>query len=244
VDLAAAFPGGAPLDGVPGSWVWTHATTFGHCVVLSEDGKHVFHSYAHASYDEGLARAILLFCRAHSIELTAPRPLVVVEGFTHEGYGFDTVVAVAPAIHRYDADNPDLHEATRAVFPAYRCEFSGTETEHEAAYRYARAAGAQPTRWRREPNPYLKMRMRAATGRVVPERGFVNPPRLLRELAELPRRVDGFVEFENYERRVWLVRWDEAYIVTGDGAARRMDLDEVVAFATEVLRNGWIRPVR
>lgn len=245
MDLAAAFaakPGATPLDGVPESWTWTHAATYGHCVALSQDGKHAFHSYAHDSYDAGLARAIMLFCRAHDTELIAPRPLVVAEGFAYDGYGFDAVVAVSPAVHKYDADKPDVHEATHAVFPAYRCEFSGRETEDEAAYRYARAAGAQPTRWRRDPNPYLKVRLRSASGRAIPDRGFVTPARLAQELAELPRRAEGFVEFENFEGRVWLVRWDDAYVVTGDGEARRMDLDDVVTFATEVLRRGWIRP--
>ncbi|MCP2261655.1 hypothetical protein LX15_005381 [Streptoalloteichus tenebrarius] len=74
-------------------------------------------------------------------------------------------------MHKYHADNAELHQMSRAVFPAYRCEFSGAETEDEAAYRYTRAAGAQPSRWDREPNPYLRMRQRAASGREIPELG-------------------------------------------------------------------------
>lgn len=241
MDLAAAFaavPGAKPIAGLPDAWFWTHAPKFGHSVALSEDREHAFHCYAHNSYDEGLARAILVFAREHD-ELVAPpdRPLVVAEGFTHPGYGFDTVVAVSPAIHRYHEDQPEVHEATRAVYPAYRCEFSGAETEDQAAFRATRAPGAQPTRWDREPNPYLRMRLRTATGREIPERGFANPTRLVFELTELPGQEDGFVEFENYERRVWTVTWQEAYVVTehGDGAPARLDLDEVLELARTVL---------
>lgn len=241
MDLAATFaaiPGATPVDGLPDAWFWSHAPKFGFGAVLSQDGKHAFQCYAHNSFDEGLARALLTFAREHDAELIAPpeRPLVVVEGFAPEGRMFDTLVAVSPALHRYHDDNPDVHQATRAVFPAYRCEFSGAETEDEAAFRYARAAGAQPTRWDREPNPYLRMRMRAATGREIPERGFANPPKLLLELTELPDREDGFVEFENYRRQVWTVTWQETYVVTGPaGEPRRLDFDALVELAKDVL---------
>jgi hypothetical protein len=122
------------------------------------------------------------------------------------------------------------------VFPAYRCEFSGAETQDEAAYRYTRAAGAQPSRWDREPNPYLKMRHRAASGREIPERGFINPSRIVKEFADLPERPDGFVEFENYQRRVWLVTWQDTYVVAAEGSEPgRMDFDTLVEFAKQAL---------
>ncbi|MBP2337291.1 hypothetical protein JOF41_003469 [Saccharothrix coeruleofusca] len=245
MDLAATFaaiPGAVPIDGVPDAWFWTHAPKFGHSAVLSRDGKHAFQCYAHNSYDEGLARAVITFTREHDAELIAPpqRPLVVVEGFEHPGFGFDTVVAVSPDIHKYQSDKPEVHEVTRAVFPAYRCEFSGAETEDDAAYRYTRAAGAQPSRWDREPNPYLKMRHRAASGREIPERGFANPSRVVHEFAALPEREDGFVEFENFERRVWRVTFQNThYTAIEEGpenaAAERMDFDDLVEFTKRVL---------
>lgn len=163
----AALPGAVPLDGVPDAWFCTHAPEFGHTAILSRAGKHAFQCYAHNSYDEGVARAVVTFAREHDDELIAApeHPLVVVEGFEHPGFGFDTVVAVRATVHKYQSDKP---EVTRAVFPAYGCEFSGAETQDEAAYRYTRAAGAQPSRWDREPNSYLKIRHRAASGREIP----------------------------------------------------------------------------
>jgi len=241
VDLAATFstiPGAAPIGGQPDAWFWSHAPKFGFSAVLSRDGKHAFQCYAHNSYDEGLAHAILAFAREQDTRLIAPpeRSLVVVEGFGHPGYGFDMLVAVSPTVHKYHADKPDLHQVTRAVFPAYRCEFSGAETEDEAAVRYSRAAGAQPTRWNREPRPYLRMRMRAASGREIPERGFANPPKLVHELTALPDREGGFVEFENYRRSVWVVTWQGSYVVTErDKAPCTMGLDELIDFTTDVL---------
>jgi hypothetical protein len=233
-DLAATFaaiPGATPVDGVPDAWFWTHAPTFGNVAVLSRDRTHAFQCYANDSYDAGLARAIVAFAREHDTELVASGPLVVVEGFAHEGYGFDTLVAFGPSVHRYHEDRPAVHQATMAVCPAFRCEFSGGETEDEAAFRYLRAAGALPTRWDREPNPYVRLRMRTASGRAVPRRGFADLRKLVLELTELPDREDGFVEFENYEGRVWTVTWRDAYVVND----HRIGLDELTEFVRDVL---------
>jgi hypothetical protein len=250
LDLKATFatiPGAEPVSGLPDAWTWSsvgkpraeltgNSSRYGFAAVLSRDGAHAFQCYAHDSYDESLVRAILAFARGRDAELIAPpeRPLVAVEGFAHPRYGFDMLVAICPSIHRYHEEKPDVHEATRAVFPAYRCEFSGEEDEVEAAYRYDRAAGVEPTRWNREPNPYLRMRMR--TWDDIPERGFAWPPTLLSELASLPKYKDGFVEFENYERRVWAVTWRDAYVLAeGRGEPRRMDLDELTEFVKQAL---------
>ncbi|HET9140171.1 hypothetical protein [Actinophytocola sp.] len=240
MDLAetfAAMPGATPIEGLPDAWVWTLGQTYGNAAALTKDGKHAFHCYAHDSWDEGLARAIVTFAREHAAELIAPdRPLVVVEGFKPPGYAFDTVVGLSPTVHKFNANQPDIHRATCEVIPAYRCEFAGDETEVEAATRCFRAAGAQPTRWNREPNPYLQMRMRAANGQEIPKRGFANPPKLLHELRQLPDRENGFVELENYQRRVWTVTWQDTYLLAGpDADQRSLDFDALVEFAKEVL---------
>jgi hypothetical protein len=241
VDLAASFAaisGAEPFEGLPETWRWSHAPKFGFAATLSSDGKHAFQCYAHNSYDEGLARAVLAFAREHDTELIAPpeRPLVFAEGFSHTGYAFDIVAAVGPAVHRYHPDAPEMHDATRAVFPAYRCEVAGDEDEEETQFRYARAGGLQPTRWDRRPNPFLKMRHRAASGREIPDRGFANPSKLVLELTAVPDRPEGFVEFENYLRQVWRVDWNETYVLHGpDGEERRAGFDELIEFTKDVL---------
>jgi hypothetical protein len=241
VDLAehfSALSGATSVDGVPDAWFRTHAPTFGEHVVLSGDREHAFRFFAHDSYDEGLARAILAAVRERGDELAAPpeQPLAVVTGFRPPGFAFDTLVSIGPGVHRYDVDEADVHAVTRAVIPAYRCEFSGFETEDQVAHRHNRAAGVQGTRWNREPNPYLRMRHRTDSGREIPERGFVNPSRLLTEFARLPGRDGGFVEFENWQRRVWTVTWQGTHVLTENGGdAGPLGLDDLIEFAKDVL---------
>ena len=244
MDLAwlKALPNIEPLDGLTDAWSWTETPTapsYSSALALTEDRSHVFECYAHDSYDEGLARAILEFARSRESDLLAPPDtlLVVAEGFSHESYRFDTVVSVSPKIHSFHLDdNPGVHEITRAVFPAYRCEFSGTENEEELAFRYKRAAGVKPTSWDREPKPFLRMRYRAVTGREQRERGFTGGKSVLRELAELPGRQNGFVEFENWQNRVWTATWQDGYVLTeGETEVGRMDLDAITEFVKDAL---------
>src|SRR5690349_15589737 len=126
VELASTFeamPNAGRLDDLSEAWHWWTAPGFDFAAALSQDGKHVFQCYALESYDEGLVAAVLSFAREHENELVAApdRPLVVAEGFAHPGYTFDTVVAFGPTVHKYHEDNRELHQATRAVQPAYRC---------------------------------------------------------------------------------------------------------------------------
>ena len=213
MDLASTFsaiPNATPLAGLTDAWHWSLAPGFDFAAALSQERTHVFQCYALRSYDEDLARAIMSFAREHGSELIAPpeRPLMIVEGFAHSPRMFDTLVAISPSIHRYHEENPELNTVTRAVFPAYRCEFAGDETEDEARYRYVRAARVPATTLTREPHAYLKMRYRAETGRVISKRGFAQsdarprapyarePPRPVRRVRKLsPRNLAGRVEW-------------------------------------------------
>src|SRR5262245_28922106 len=141
--VITAMPNAAPLAGLPDAWHWAQVPGFDFAAALSTDGRHLFQLYAHRCYDEDLVTAVLAFARHHESDLIAPpaQPLALAEGFAHPGRGFDMVVTVGPGVHKYHAEDGPLHEVTRAVFPAYRCEFSGTENEDEVYYRYSRAAG-------------------------------------------------------------------------------------------------------
>jgi hypothetical protein len=238
VDLASRFtamPDVSRLDALSGAWHWAMAPGFDFAAALSQDGRHVFQCYALDSYDADLVAAVLSFAREHEAELIAPpeRPLVVAEGFAHSGHRFDTVVAFGPAVHQYHDENPELHQATRAVQPAYRCEFAGNETEEETRYRYLRASGVRPTTLNRDPHPYLKMRHKTDSGRVIAERGFANPKLLVNELRGLADQPEKFVEFENYRHEVWRVEWaDGQWVRSGESTeSRRLGLDELLDFA-------------
>lgn len=243
MDLASVFAGMpqvSPLPGLPDAWHWAMAPGFDFAAGLSADREHAFQCYALDSYDEELAVAILSFARAHGAELIAPpeRPLVLVEGFAHAPYGFDAFVAIGPGVHKYHAkENPEAHERTRAVFPAFRCEFAGDENEEDTQYRYSRAAGVPATRLNREPRPYVKMRYRAPTGRVAAERGFVAVPTLVQQLRDLDGAApERFVEFENYRHEIRRVEWNGSWLLGGEGQqTRELGIDELLEAVKEFL---------
>lgn len=155
------------------------------------------------------------------------------------------VAAIGPGVHKYHKDDSEMHEATRAIAPAYRCEFSGTEDEDDVIYRWTRAPGATPTRHDREPRPSIKLTFKPEDGSPVPERDYWTPNSPQYMFPQLDGRPAGFkapdpfVEFENYQNRVWRVDWDGAYNVaelTGDREERRgLSLEEALDFAKIVL---------
>jgi hypothetical protein len=221
VDLAAAFsamPDATPLAALPDAWHWALAPGLDFTAALSRDREHVFQCFALRSHDADLVAAVLSFARAHEDPVLTPpdRPLGLAAGFAHPGSWFDAVVTFGPALHRHQEQEPELHEAIRAVQPAYRCEFAGDESQHEAAFLFHRAAGVPSTRLDREPHPFLKMRYKTDT-QVLPERDFVSTDWLVRELRALDGRPDRFVEYENYRREVRRAQWaDGRWGLTGD----------------------------
>lgn len=232
MDLAPIFsetPGATPLDGLADAWHWAMAPGFDFTAALSADRKHAFQCYALDSYDEDLLIAVLSFARDHD-ELIAPpeQPLKLVEGFSHQRYKFDVVVAVGPAVHLYHEESPEVNQQVRAIFPAFRCEFAGDEDFDDTMYRYTRAAGVQATKLDREPRPYVKMRYLTESGREIPKRGFAPVPHLVIQLGRL-EGSDRFVEFENYRHEVYRVDWDGQYVVSGE-SSHRFSHDELLEF--------------
>lgn len=228
----SAMPGAAAPAGLSDAWHWAMAPGFDFVAALSRDGTHAFQCFALRSYDESLVAAVMSFAREHESELIAPpdRPLVVAEGFSHPGYGFDTVVAFGPVLHRHhEEDDPALHQAIRVVQPAFRCEFAGDEPEEDARYRYVRAPGVPTTTLTRDPRPYLTMRHTSDT-RVIPERFWASPDSLVIEFRRLEDRPDGFVEFENYRHEVRRVEWGAGrWGLTGDSTEpRRLEFGELL----------------
>nr|BFE99163.1 hypothetical protein GCM10020241_08390 [Streptoalloteichus tenebrarius] len=58
----------------------------------------------------------------------------------------------------------------------------------------------------------------------------------MHELTALPDREGGLVGFENYLRHVWLVTWDEVFLISEGGKKpHRMELDELVGFTKNAL---------
>lgn len=216
----SAMPNVTGLGDLPGAWHWSYAPGLDTCAALSADGKHAFQAPSRDSFDEGLAVALLAFAREHSAELlgSPERPLVLVEGFGHPGYAFDSVVAAGPAIHGHYPDDAEVNEAVRSVVPAFRCEFTGDEDVADAEHRYVRPNGVPGTKWGREPFPFLKMRFRGNDGVLPAEREFYRPKLLVSWIKRNEGSADLFVELENYRHDVYTVEWTDTWTLTAPGA--------------------------
>lgn len=246
MDLFGMIPGfrnSNRIDGLPDAWHWYPAPGIDFAATLSSDQRHLLQLNARDSYDEGLAAAILAFAREHEGELLANvRPLNPVGGFSYPGSDFNAVASVAPGVHgHYAYDQPALIDVTHIVFPAYQCEFAGSENEEEAWTLYKRRLGT--SRLDRPAVPWLKMRHnnpRTRSRSMGSGRGFAGLPVLFHEMAELKDTPDGFIEFENRHHDVWRATWDGTWHVTGGPGGqgpRETDLPGLRRFAEDSVRH-------
>ncbi|MDQ0599634.1 hypothetical protein QF037_003979 [Streptomyces canus] len=244
-DVVTGFRGAAPLPGLPDAWSWSPMPRIDFAGALSADGKRLLQLSGRDSYDQDLAVATLSFAREHEEEIFASNPYLGTRGGFAPPTGrhpFDTVVGIAPEVHRfYRVDRPELTEHVRLAFPAYACEFSGTETLDEAVTRYRML---RPNHLAREPLPFLKMRYinTRTRGRSTNRgRGFTEPRRLVEELRWMEGGPGSIVEFENRHGHVWRVMWDGGWLVeewdTQDGTPREIGIEELIDFALARLRD-------
>lgn len=243
VDIAAVvdgFPGVTPVAGLDGCWVWP-AGRFHFVLALAADGDHALQLNCRGDLDLELARAVLGFARARTDQVLAAAPIAVLEGFASPSETpFDVVAAVIPAVHRYhELDDPGLNEVTYAVFPAYRCEFSGLETQGEAAYRFDRML--DPADLRRPPSPWVRMRYdnpKTGTGSIGPELGIASADLLMEELRNLEFADNAFVEFENFRRERRLVSWTGGLQLSDEAGGRTIAMDDLLAWAHRFIYQG------
>ncbi|MFF2808125.1 hypothetical protein ACFVT2_13195 [Streptomyces sp. NPDC058000] len=233
----AAQPGAEPVPGVPDAWHWSRMI-FSFDAVVARD--RVLEMRVMGEYDPTLARAVLELARDHASQVLAgDRPLVALNGLACPGWDFDTVAAVGSEVHEYHGqEDADLHKATVALFPAWRQEFSGSETLAEARHQFDR--GLQPTRLRRDPVPFLRMRYRnerTGSHSEGPDRGLATLDILRHELSLLPGSPGSHVEWENRLGAVYLAECGDALTVHGPDGASRTTGDDLVALADQsVLR--------
>jgi hypothetical protein len=235
------FKGCSPLAGVDDAWQWSPAPGLHFSGILSADRTRLFHFVYADSADEAIVPEVLIFAREHSAELTADRPLSAVAGLSCSERDFDTLASLPPSIHRqYQYELPEFTPFVVVVFPGYRCEFAGDESEPETL---ARRRLINPSVLDREPSPFLKMRYdntRTLSRSKGKDRGIAAINVLLRELPLLEDAPGSFVEFENRHREVWHVTWqpDRGWLVaegTGGGESREITLDALRTFAHEQL---------
>jgi hypothetical protein len=237
--LVAAFPGVSPLPGLPDAWTWSFGGRFHAALALADDPAFAFQVQARDHPETELVRDVLAFARAHGEALRAAAPLAFAEGFARPGAGFDCVAAVLPAVHRYHwKRQPELNEVTFGVFPAYRHEFSGRETQPEAVTRFRMLDLVD---LRRGPRPFLRMRYdntRTRGGSVGPDRGLTVVEVLQRELANLNDAPGSVVEFENHRGQVCTVRWEDGLVAELGERRWRPGASELADWAEVFLRHG------
>lgn len=201
MDLIEAICGAhkaRPVAGLPDGWEWQLGDRPRFMAIVTVGGDALLETTSFGQHDADLLLQVLRFAREHEEEVTQAVPLAVVGGFKHPGYGFDVIVSAAPPVHRLNAAaSPDLHNRTYAVYPAYKCEFSGREDVAEAQERWNRIVPL--TQFGRQPAPALKAWYSLDGDVVDTSRLDAFYPRLETLPALMDRLQDGgFVEFENF----------------------------------------------
>jgi hypothetical protein len=118
------------------------------------------------------------------------------------------------------------------VFPGFRCEFSGTESQREAALRFDRMLDTADLR--RPPSSFLKMRYdnpRTRGGSVGQQRGITDLDVLTRELRELAGSKGAFIEVENFRSQVRRIEWDGAVVLIWGKQRRELTINEALRWA-------------
>jgi hypothetical protein len=243
VDVAAVvegFPGVRPVAGLDDCWTWS-AGRFQFTIALTADGGHAMQMNCRDVLDLDLVVAVLAFARTRTEAVLAGRPFAILEGFSAtSGPPFDCVAAAIPAIARYhELDHPGLNDVTYAVFPAYRCEFSGLETQEEAAYTFDRVLDAANPR--RPPSPWVRMRFenpKTGTGSIGPDLGIASADLLMQELRHLEHADKAFIELENFRHERRRVSWSgELQLLDGD-KIRIFELPDLLAWAQRFIHEG------
>ncbi|GIG70247.1 hypothetical protein [Phytomonospora endophytica] len=227
----------APFPDLEKVWYWSiGGGWFTYTVALSSDGRSVFQMTCRDTYPAALVRDVLSFARHNESALLAAAPMAHVEGFDVAGHGFDSVGAVIPAVAEANKDRPEISAVTYLVFPGWRNEFSGAETEPEAYSRLRMLDAANP---KREPMPFLKMRFDNGHSHTVgDERLLTKPDFFFDELAAMAEGSrKSFIEAENFRGELRTITCDDdGYVI--DGGEARMSAEDARAWAERYLTEG------
>lgn len=229
------------FSGLLNSWHWTaQGGRFHFVLALTSDGMHAFQMNTRDYFDADVVRSVLAFALQHEAAVCAASPIALFNGFVASESNFDTVIAVSPAVHQlHKAERPELHAVTIRVFPAYRCEFSGLETQKEAQLRCSKMI--DPANLKRDPNPLVRIRYentRTRSRTLGDNRGIDNPSVLLLELKELENSPGSFVEFENYRGEVRKVTWHDGFLLWDGNDLQKIDYQALLDWSKRFIRYG------
>jgi hypothetical protein len=242
VDIASVvneIAGARPADGLDGCWIWSLGR-FHYALALTSDGGYAMQLNSRDEFDPELTYSALGFARACSEAVVAAAPFAALEGFTSPSQNpFDVVGVAMPGVHRHQSHEPALRDLTYAVFPAFRCEFSGTESQKEAANRFDRVLDAADLH--RTPKPWIRIRfVNAKTGARSLGQGMImaKVSLLLTELRDLENADGAFVEIENFRHETCRVSWAGAIQIAHGDDVREVSMTELLAWAHRFVFEG------
>ncbi|GIG86247.1 hypothetical protein [Plantactinospora endophytica] len=242
-NIVQGFAGVRPLPGIQDAWTWSLGTMFSYGLAITPDGGHAVQMNMRGEGDEELLTSVLSFARERSTEVLAAVPFAVLEGYTPPGnsnYEFDTVGAVIPTVYRLHKKIPELSDVTYQVFPAWRCEFSGRESQIEAADRFGKFLESADIH--RIPRPFLKMRFdnpKTGGGSIGDELGLARTDLLYSELRKLDRADGAWIDFQNFQNKLRRAYWEDGLrLATEGGQGREIELNDLLLYAHTFLTEG------
>jgi hypothetical protein len=246
IDIAAVvqkFDDVRPLPGMEDAWTWAVEDMFAYALALTPDRAHAIQINFMGALEADLAVSVLSFARDRSGEVLSAAPFAVLEGYTppaSSGVFFDTVAAAIPAVHRYhELEEPELNEVTYAVFPAYRCEFSGRETQKEAEDRFDKMIDVADMQ--RLPTPWVRMRYdnpKTGGASVGSELGLTWPDNLTSQLRQLDGAEGAYVDFENFQNKRRRASWSGELLLADGDDARPIGMTDLLIWTHQFIFEG------
>lgn len=238
----AALGNAVPIEGMEQAWVFTPAPGVNLSIALSNDGSMAFQMNTVGPFYPVLSRSVLRFARGTGLVPKPGRPLQAVPGFACPPWPFDVVGFAVSPVHRFSlVEDQELHRSTIAVFPGFHSEFLGQEDLAQATVRFRQLI--KVARIDRQLSPYIALRFENSAlgfGSAGPGLGLATLDELIEQVLLLEGAVDDvcFVEFENFQGGIWLVRWDGSWQVSGATDEALSSELEITEWLTRVTNDG------
>jgi hypothetical protein len=193
-----------PAEFLPFTYLFlrqTPAHSFVTVIAPVLDGRNFLLLTARDIFDEKLAKRVIEFVSERQTLLDLSITIRILEGFCHPGYSFDTVVVLGPEAHRkFQVENKSLHARSFEVFPAFRCEFTGSESAD--LIDEVRHVCVDTLDWKRSPSPQVYIRFqnaRTKAGTIGAKWVLTKIDPIFHELQVLTDHAGSFVELMNYK---------------------------------------------
>lgn len=194
----------------------TPAHKFHVYVWMYEGTEWIFQLTVRDSVEDRLSECAYDFLLSNLKSISGSSPVSVFNGFVCAGWAFETMCVLNSSAHRsFVGEVPELHEFTFVVFPAYRCEFSGNETDKEIEFMRKNTVGTIDVR--RSPSPKIKMWYKdvaKSAGSVGKDVKLDRVDSLRRVLRDISDDGESRVMIENYKGDCVSIRKSkEAYLI-------------------------------